>query len=51
MILILQCLEILRMTGDKIAESFTLCNLGNCLKATGSFQDAIEHYTQVRDYI
>ena len=35
------------MTGDRIAESCTLCNMGDCLRAAGQLQDAIDLYAQV----
>lgn len=43
-----QRLEICRTTGDRLTESCTLCNLGNCLRATGKLEEAIDHYTLVR---
>ena len=45
----IQRLEISRTTGDRRTESCTLCNLGNCLRAMGKLQEAIDHYTLVRD--
>ena len=43
-----QRLEISRTTGDRLTESCALCNLGNCLRATGKLEEAIDHYTLVR---
>ena len=45
---VLQRLELARSTSNRVAEICTLCNLGNCLRATGKLQEAIENYTLVR---
>ena len=42
-----QRLDIVRSTGDHTAEICTLCNLGNCLRATGKLQEAVENYSLV----
>ena len=36
------------MTGDMYSELCTLCNLGNCLRAKGSLNQALEYYQMVR---
>ena len=36
------------MTGDRRSECCTLCNLGNCFRATAQLEDALEYYTMVR---
>ena len=45
----LQRLEVARTTGDRKTECCTLCNLGNCFRATGKLQESADYYLLVRD--
>ena len=47
----LQRLEVARATGDMYSELCTLCNLGNCLRAKGSLNQALQHYLMVRERV
>ena len=42
-------LEVARITGDMYSELCTLCNLGNCLRAKGSLDEALEYYQMVNN--
>ena len=46
-IIFLQRLELARATGDLHSESCTLCHLGNCLRAKGNYEEAVEYYQMV----
>ena len=43
----MQRLEVARIIGDMYSELCTLCNLGNCLRAKGSLNQALEYYQMV----
>lgn len=44
----MQRLEICRSIGDRVTESCALCNLGNCFRAIGKLEEALQYYILVR---
>lgn len=35
----------MRSTGDRVGEICTLCNLGNCHRASGQLEESLENYS------